>query len=70
MRCNTCDSLLSAFESTRRHHKTKDFMDLCQYCLPPNVPTIDRMDLLSDSDTMNNDGLFDDPMYDDGDRAI
>ena len=69
MRCITCNSQLSDFESTRKNVRGS-FVDLCHYCIPASMITIDRMDLLSDSDTMNDDGLFDDPLYDDGDRAI
>ena len=32
MRCLACDTNLSDFESTRKHHETGEFIDLCNKC--------------------------------------
>jgi len=32
MRCRACDKNLSDFESTRKHHESGEFVDLCNKC--------------------------------------
>mgnify|MGYP000264140093 CR=1 FL=1 len=32
MRCIACDKNLTDFESTRKNHKTGEFLDLCNTC--------------------------------------
>jgi len=32
MRCLACDKNLSDFESTRKHHESGEFIDLCNRC--------------------------------------
>lgn len=32
MRCIACDKNLTDFESTRKNHKTGEFLDLCNIC--------------------------------------
>lgn len=48
-RCVDCDSPLSDFEATRRHGLTRQFLDLCDACLPSDIPVIERSDLLETS---------------------
>jgi hypothetical protein len=53
MHCSCCDRLLTEFESTRRNANTFQFIDLCKVCfedVKPFVPTIDRIDLMSEQD--------------------
>lgn len=53
MHCTACDRLLTEFESTRRNAHTFQFIDLCKVCfedVKPFVPTIDRVDLITESD--------------------
>lgn len=33
MRCQACDRLLSDYEATRKSETTKEYLDLCNYCL-------------------------------------
>ena len=55
MHCECCDALLTDFEATRKDRRTGAFLDLCQECfsetgLKGHIPTIDRRDLLKQSD--------------------
>lgn len=53
MHCSCCDRLLTEFEATRRNANTFQFIDLCKVCfedVKPFVPTIDRIDLMSEQD--------------------
>jgi len=52
MRCICCDTMLSPYESTRRHALTNEFMDMCKRCMRdmPNVPMKDRRDLVNSDD--------------------
>ena len=68
MHCRACDKLLTDYEATRKNANTFEFIDLCKVCfedVKAIVPTIDRKDLLTESDL---DEDFDDPsteVYDD-----
>ena len=63
MRCICCDTMLSPYESTRRHALTNEFMDMCKRCMRdmPNIPVKDRRDLVNsdDMDTIDNDDAED-----------
>jgi hypothetical protein len=53
MRCISCDSLLTQYESCRKSAKTNDFLDLCSRCLGEvdgEIVTIERLDLKHASD--------------------
>jgi hypothetical protein len=55
MRCISCDSLLTEFESTRRSGRTNEFLDICSRCLydvEDDITVIDRLDLKHASDEM------------------
>jgi len=55
MRCISCDSLLTEFESTRRSGRTNEFLDICSRCLydvEDDIAVIDRLDLKHASDEM------------------
>lgn len=48
MHCQCCDQMLTDIEATRRHRKTKQFLDLCSECatlMPPE--TLNELDLLA-----------------------
>jgi hypothetical protein len=52
MRCVSCDCELTDYESTRRY-ESGDFLDLCNGCckdMDEEIPTINRMDLLTIGD--------------------
>ena len=53
MRCGACNKLLSAFESTRKHAITFQFLDLCKVCfedVKTIIPTIDNRSLMTEQD--------------------
>ena len=55
MRCIACNKNLSDFESTRKSAETGEFLDLCNDCFfytEDDIATIDRDDLISESDTV------------------
>lgn len=62
--CQCCDRLLNDYESTRRHGKTLDFLDMCNSChssvaSDTYLPTVDRKDLrhsMGIDDGVDNDG--------------
>jgi hypothetical protein len=53
MKCQSCDCLLSDFETTRKHAITGAYLDLCNKCfkdIPVLIPTIDRKDLIKEEE--------------------
>lgn len=53
MRCKACNAELSDFESTRKSLDTNEFIDLCNNCyshVKSDVATIERFDLMHESD--------------------
>ena len=53
MRCQSCDRLLTAYESTLKNATTYTYLDLCKVCLEdikPFVRLIDRKDLITEAD--------------------
>ncbi len=67
MRCQSCDRLLTAYESTLKNATTYKYLDLCKVCLEdikPFVRLIDRKDLLTEAD------LDDEPENDDLDTGV
>lgn len=51
MHCICCNRILNDYESTRRHGKTLDFLDMCSRCHSSvtedvYLPTIERKDLI------------------------
>ena len=65
MRCLACDSLLTDFESTRRHALHGNFLDLCSPCMamvPVDLETSERFDLFDPQlDTIGAEGLAEGP---------
>jgi hypothetical protein len=62
MHCTVCDKLLNDYESTR---KTLDgqYLDMCQDCylgLEILIPTIDRKDLLHETEMPDPDTIMED----------
>jgi len=53
MRCQSCDQLLTAYESTLKNATTYKYFDLCKTCfedIKPFVSVIDRKDLITEQD--------------------
>lgn len=53
MRCQSCDQLLTAYESTLKNATTYKYFDLCKTCfedIKPFVAVIDRKDLITEQD--------------------
>ena len=66
MRCQSCNQLLTAYESTLKNATTYKYFDLCKTCfedIKPFVSVIDRKDLITEQDLdtidddMDTDGL-------------
>jgi len=56
MRCISCNSALTEFESTRRTVASNDFLDMCSHCfsdIDEDVAVIDRLDLKHASDDVH-----------------
>jgi hypothetical protein len=61
MHCTVCDKLLNDYESTRKTLDGK-YLDMCQDCyigLEILIPTIDRKDLLHETEMPDPDTLMD-----------
>ncbi len=55
MKCICCDKKLSDFEATRKHAVTGAYLDMCNRCLQGlDIPTKDRIDLLTEADCGEN----------------
>lgn len=53
MRCQSCNQLLTAYESTLKNATTYKYFDLCKTCfedIKPFVSVIDRKDLITEQD--------------------
>lgn len=53
MRCQSCNQLLTAYESTLKNATTYKYFDLCKTCfedIKPFVAVIDRKDLITEQD--------------------
>ena len=51
MHCKVCNTELTDFESTRKDANTFQYLDMCNLCISAaGVPTIDRLDLISEDD--------------------
>jgi hypothetical protein len=53
MRCQSCNKLLTAYESTLKNAMTYKYFDLCKTCfedIKPFVAVIDRKDLITEQD--------------------
>lgn len=54
MRCTVCNALLSAFESTRKHPDTNEYLDTCCTCTAyTKQPSVDNYSLM-DAEDLNN----------------
>ena len=56
MRCLSCNTILTEFESTRRYEESGSFVDLCNNCLstiPIFPPTTIRADLIHNEDYLD-----------------
>lgn len=68
MRCTCCNKNLNDYETTRKHAITGEYLDTCNKCIVDlDIPTQDRVDLLSEGDCheSDNEGLdrIDDMTY-------
>jgi len=55
MRCLSCNSALTDFESTRKYADTGTHVDLCNYCfkaISSDVSVRERIDLMEEADTI------------------
>lgn len=55
MRCLSCDTALTDFESTRKYSDTGEFVDLCNFCFKEIKETIavqERYDLMEEADEL------------------
>ena len=65
MKCKSCNSPLSDFESTRKDAQTLQFLDMCNACIAGSgITTLDRMDLADDNDLQYFDTTEDSWKYD------
>lgn len=61
MRCVSCDSNLTDFESTRKGAMSGEYLDLCNQCIKGlGIATLDRPDLEGSFTS-----IYEDPDYDD-----
>ena len=64
MKCVCCDTILTDFESTRKHAETGEYLDTCAECFgviseDVTIPTLDRSDLFGKYDALESDPELD-----------
>ena len=55
MRCLSCDTALTDFESTRKYAESGEFVDLCNFCfkeISTSVAVQERLDLMEEADEL------------------
>ena len=58
MRCQCCDQNLSDYESTRKSHTTRDYLDLCNKCYNEIQSDINNHDIDDRYDLKHEDDLI------------